>query len=236
MWVTPISHTVAAAISSDTVAIQPAPRVIRFSGFDWLVKSSEQPVGPGPNVFSDSSDSVWVDAAGQLHLRIVHKGGRWWCAEVICVCSASFGTYRFQLPAGAARDLDENAVAGLFTWGDAPDDADNEVDIELSRWGQTNNANAQFVVQPSESMDHISRFNLDADADHDLAFTWSPGRVMFSALNSGSRAPLHGFEVRRHVPRAGGHPRLNLWLVGGREPVGETEAHLIVRSFAFNPE
>jgi hypothetical protein len=140
------------------------------------------------------------------------------------------------LPAGGVRDLDENAVAGFFTWGDAPDDADNEIDIEVSRWGLADNANAQFVVQPSESLDHVSRFTLDADAAHDLAFTWSPGRVIFRALNSASQATLHGFEVRRRVPRAGGNPRLNLWLVGGREPLGRADVHLIIRSFAFDPD
>jgi hypothetical protein len=236
MLVTAIGHTVAAALSGDTVKADMMRRVIHFSGFDWVVKSSEQPVGPGPNLFSDSSDSVWVDAAGQLHMRIVQKDGRWWCAEVICMCRASFGTYRFQLPAGGVRDLDANAVAGLFTWGDAPDDADHEIDIEVSRWGQATRANAQFVVQPSEPLDHISRFDLDADTAHDLAFTWLPGRVLFSALNSASQTTLHGFEVRRQVPRAGGNPRLNLWLVGGREPVDHAEAHLIVRGFAFEPD
>jgi len=228
-----VKHT-AAAVSSNNVTSTTTPRVIRFSGFDWIVKSSEEPVGPGPNLFSDSSDSVWVDAAGQLHMRIVRRDGRWWCAEVICVCSASFGTYRFQLPAGGARDLDEHAVAGLFTWGNAPDEADNEVDIEISRWGHASNANAQFVVQPYDLPDHISRFNLDGDVAHDLAFEWSPGRVIFRALNSVSQA-TYGFEVQRSVPRAGGNPRLNLWLAGGREPLGHGEAHLIVRSFAFDP-
>ncbi len=39
---------------------------ISFSGRSWAVKSSTQPVGPGPNVFSGSAENVWVDSGGQL--------------------------------------------------------------------------------------------------------------------------------------------------------------------------
>lgn len=32
------------------------PKIIHFSGRDWTVKSSEEPVGPGPSFFSDSNE------------------------------------------------------------------------------------------------------------------------------------------------------------------------------------
>lgn len=37
------------------------PRTLAWSGRSWLVKASSTPVGPGPNLFSDSTDNVWVD-------------------------------------------------------------------------------------------------------------------------------------------------------------------------------
>lgn len=37
------------------------PKILLFSGYEWLVKSSVITVGPGPNYFSDSDENVWVD-------------------------------------------------------------------------------------------------------------------------------------------------------------------------------
>src|SRR5436305_806293 len=58
-------------------------RTISFSGYTWAVKASTGRVGPGPNYFSDSTNNVWVDTQGRLHLKITKVGGRWNCAEVI---------------------------------------------------------------------------------------------------------------------------------------------------------
>jgi hypothetical protein len=73
----------------------PHMKTLQFSGYDWLVKTSDSKVGPGPNYFSDSADNVFVDAQGQLHLRITESDGRWYCAEIISTRSFSYGTYRF---------------------------------------------------------------------------------------------------------------------------------------------
>ncbi|HVM50372.1 MAG TPA: hypothetical protein VMU04_20255, partial [Candidatus Acidoferrum sp.] len=51
----------------------PAVRWVSFSGYDWWVKSSTGTVGPGPNYFSDSTNNLWVDTVGQLHLRITNR-------------------------------------------------------------------------------------------------------------------------------------------------------------------
>ena len=58
------------------------PRTLAWSGRSWLVKASSTPVGPGPNLFSDSTDNVWVDLVGRLHLKITARRGRWYVAEV----------------------------------------------------------------------------------------------------------------------------------------------------------
>ena len=50
------------------------PRVISFAGHDWTVKDAgEGKVGPGPNYFSNSAETVWFDADGRLHLRIERR-------------------------------------------------------------------------------------------------------------------------------------------------------------------
>ena len=41
---------------------------IEFANCDWMVKTSQEPVGSGPNYFSNSEENVWVDSADRLHL------------------------------------------------------------------------------------------------------------------------------------------------------------------------
>src|SRR5258708_3441244 len=112
---------------------RPEVRRLRFSGYDWTVKSSDGRVGPGPNYFSDSNDNVLVDAQGRLHLLITQPNGRWYCAEVISIRSFGYGTYRFYLDTNL-DNLDPQIVLGMFTWNDAPAYNHREIDIEVSRW------------------------------------------------------------------------------------------------------
>src|SRR5438067_10871709 len=74
-----------------------ATRTISFSGYSWAVKSSHGKVGPGPNSFSSSSQNVWVDGQGRVHLAITRSRNRWYCAEVLATRSFGYGTYTFTL-------------------------------------------------------------------------------------------------------------------------------------------
>jgi hypothetical protein len=78
---------------------------LRFSGYDWTVKSGEGRVGPGPNYFSADDDNVAVDAEGWLHLRVTRRDDRWLCAEVVSAQSFGSGAYRFYLNSAAGDRL-----------------------------------------------------------------------------------------------------------------------------------
>ncbi len=74
-----------------------------FSGYEWYVKNSNGVLwGPGPNLWNDSVQNVWVDSNGSLHLRITHGLclDQWFCAEVYSVQSFGYGTYNFTLSPG----------------------------------------------------------------------------------------------------------------------------------------
>src|SRR5438552_1494221 len=154
------SDATPAVVSTPSVGADATIRTLRFSGYEWVVKAATNgPVGPGPNYFSDGPDTVWVDEADRLHLRINAKDGRWRAAEVISTRSFGYGTYRFYLDTNV-DEFDPNVVLGLFTWSDEPAFYHRELDIEISRWGQEKNELGQCVVQPYAQPDNYVRFAL----------------------------------------------------------------------------
>lgn len=123
---------------------------IHFAGRIWDVKSSNQPVGPGPNYFSPFYDDVWVDDKGYLHLTIDQHNDIWYSSEVISQDTMGYGTYTWVIQSDAMA-FSENVVLGLFTWDDSTfiTDGNSEVDIELSKWGDaTSLTPLTYSVQP----------------------------------------------------------------------------------------
>src|SRR4051794_38180284 len=120
--------TVAAAVAVLSAALPARAREISFSGYTWTVKNSRSAaVGPGPNVFSDSTNNVWVDSRGRLHLKIVDAGGTWTCAEVIAQASLGYGTYRVTYDTSVDA-FDPSVVLALFTWKDSAPQWHREID------------------------------------------------------------------------------------------------------------
>ena len=111
------------------------------------MKTSDSKVGPGPNYFSNRADDVFVDDDG-LHLTITEHGSRWWATEVISDLRVGYGRYEFWL-ASRVDALDPNAVLGLFTWNNAPDFANREIDIEFARWGRRRRGDQRPVRRPA---------------------------------------------------------------------------------------
>lgn len=214
------------------------PRVIRFAGYDWDVKASgRQPVGPGPNLFSDAPESVWVDDAGRLHLRIRRVGNRWYAAEVVCHESLGYGHYRFVLDS----DVDAFApsvVLGLFTWSDDATDNHREIDVEVARWGNAADpTNAQFVVQPYDTAGNLVRYAVPAGPTQH-GFTWMPDAVAFeAAAGPDGEMPIAAWSYAGpDVPSEGDeNPRINLWLFRGAAPADGQPVEVIVRDFVFEP-
>lgn len=220
------------------------PRTISFSGKTWSVKTSAGPVGPGPNTFSDAASNVSVDAQGRLHLVIENRGGVWTCAEVISQSSFGYGTYRWYLDSPVDA-LDPYVVLGLFTWSDRAQENHREIDIELSRWSDAGNLNAQYVVQPYTLAANIRRFQEPASVPQSThAFTWKSSSVSFLSLKGLVAAPPDpsaivqqwSFTKAKAVPRAGGeNARMNLWLFQGHAPLNGSSAEVIVNRFEFVP-
>lgn len=215
-------------------------KTIRFSGYEWIVKSSTERLGPGPNLFS--GDNVWVDDNGLLHLKVSNKNGQWSCAEVISSRRFGYGTYVFKL-ASRVDHLDPNIVAGLFTWHPGRSLHNRELDIEFSRWGKSAGPNVVYVVQPAERPGHKHAFNLvQKDLHTTHIIRWSRREISFSSYEGYSTGIPSGPAIHSWTYRGVFKPRprniqarINLWLFGGRTPVFPHETELLVREFAYIP-
>ena len=218
------------------------PLTLQFSGYQWKVKVSHNRVGPGPNYFADGSKNVWVDARGRLHLRLTQEEGRWHCAKVISLRSFGYGSYRFYVDS-TFDDLDPRVVLGLFTWSDLSSYSHREIDVEISRWGERDNKNGQFVIQPYTRPMNIVRFEVPSGLNASThSFTWRPDSVVCESLRGSSGDARHPKRViERHtftegIPQAGGeNARMNLWLVQGRPPLDGKETEVIISRFEFVP-
>lgn len=206
---------------------------MRFSGHSWAVKASSAPVGPGPNVFSDSPENVWVDRVGRLHLRLTSRGGRWRACEVILDRSLGHGTYGFALDSPVGQ-LDPNVVLGMFTWGDDPAYSHREIDIEFARWGAAATQNALYAVQPSAQAGNACSFVVqpnDAATSHE--FTWTPDQVSFRSAAAGR--PIADWRYSGpDVPEPRDErTRINLWLYRGHPPTDGHEVEAVLSAFTF---
>lgn len=215
---------------------------IRFAGYDWVIKDSQnERTGPGTNLFSSSSDNVWLDDQGRLHLRITNRNDNWYCPEVHTLKSLGFGQYTFTVEP-LPQTLDKDVVVGMFLY-DHDDKANNhnEVDIEISQWGDTNQANSQFVVQPFESKTH--RFNYDLSQKSFHSFSVYLRRIKFeswlekTADGKTTKLPLakHKQSLGRILNPSGTRVYLNLWIFKSIEPFNLKEFEVVLSDFSFKP-
>ena len=240
------SSVTAQAIASATVErVDPNVRWISFSGYDWWVKDSPGLIGPGPNYFSSSTNNVWLDTSGRLHLRITSRSNQWQCAEVVTRRTFGYGTYRFELDS-PVNSINPSVVFGLFTWSDDPAYTHREIDIECGRWANTNDVNnAQYVVQPWDWANHLVRYAVPANLTNSThLFTWETNRVSYQSQR-GSYSPTPGatnvisswaFTNAAAVPQTGDENiRINLWLINGTPPTDNQEFEFVIKSFNFVP-
>lgn len=220
---------------SETDAFINGYRVISFAGYQWKVKSSKGgTMAPGNNYFSDSPENVWVDGEGRLHLRITHKNGKWYCAQVNMMRSYGYGKYTFIVNSGV-DELNKQVVGGMYTYQN--DSA--EIDIEFSKWSLDSNRNSQFVTQPGSIPANKRRYDLDlAGRPSTHSFRWQPGRIDFESYRGVAAKPAVADIIQqwtytgRYVPvDADETVRINLWLFRGLPPSDEKETEMVLSGF-----
>lgn len=214
----------------------PKDRVIKFSGLDWIVRTNPTvKKGPGPNLFSDSEENVWVDDNGKLHLKITQRDGNWYCAGVFSKNSFGHGKYTFYVNSDVTK-LDKNVVAGLFTYYDDS----QEIDIEFSKWSLEENMIGQYAVQPSSKPGNINRFDIPENAGPTIhSFNWNSNAIyFFSRKNTSSKEEFAQWNYTgADIPSAlTERLRLNLWLYKGQVPSDLKEQEIVIDSVKFEKQ
>jgi len=209
------------------------PPVLQFSGYQWEVRQSSAEDSASGNSYDPGNATI--DENGFLHLRVSRQRGQWANAEIKLSRSLGYGSYRFVVQDVSL--LEPAAVFAVFTWDDhGPARA---MHIEVSRWGQPEDKNAQFVVQPWDVPANTVRF-LAPQGTLTYWMKWEPGRVAFQTVR-GSSPKLGTPVVAEHaftsgVPVAGSERlQITLYVYDHSPRPMQNEAEMILESFEFLP-
>lgn len=220
---------VRAVASIRGIPAQPPPSV-EFSGYQWEIRQAPNDNRAGS--FFDPAN-VSIDKHGFLHLRISKQPKGWANSAIKLSRSLGYGTY--QLVVGDTGQLEPAAILALFTWDDTG--PSREMDVEFSRWGQPDDMNAQFVVQPWDVPANSVRFMAPGGV-LTSSIKWEPGRVAFRLSRGlGQTSPA----VAEHVFTSGvpspGNERLciNLYVYDHSLRPFHTETEVIIESFEYLP-
>lgn len=230
------------AASTATGGTGPLLRIIKWSGYNWLVFPGNQP-GPEHTKLNSSLDAVHVDTHGRLHLAITKVNGVWRGAELESLGPVNYGTYHWVVDTKTAK-FARSTVLGMFVYRPGSKRLTNEIDVEDSKFSHLAEPNnAQFAVQPYYAPHHYHQYYIKASHSHLYqAFRWLPGSphgvVHFvSRAGTTSHAPV----ISRWSYRGSSVPSpfnehlfIDLWLNTNRPPTGGSHT-AIIRSFHFSP-
>jgi len=205
-------------------------RTLDFAGVNWTVRTGYG--GPGPNYWSNSSESVWLDDKGYLHLKIRKINQTWYCAEVYTNHFTQYGMHKFVVE-GDIDNPDKSTVLGLFTYADDT----HEIDIEFSHWGDLGYTKiASYTIQPYTLSGNSYPFEVKIDSlvsTH--LFDWQQNFIAFTSYQGQKNTPstllknwvYTGASIPKDTDRLRTH--INFWLFQGKAPVDTSNLEVIIR-------
>jgi hypothetical protein len=208
-------------------------KTLQFSGYSWESREAASDPGGSTNFYDPAN--AFTDQRGLLHLRIVKQADRWISSEIRLSRSLGYGLYRF-----VVRDvshLEPAAVFALFTWDDVG--PPREMDIEISRWGEPADKNAQFVVQPYVVPANTVRFTAP-QGTLTYSINWQPGRVDFKTAR-GATSNTGSDVIAEHVFTSGvpspGNERIhmNLYVYNNQNYPLQSGSEVVIEKFEFLP-
>jgi hypothetical protein len=225
---------VQAIATAEGPVLAPLPSArLTFGGYEWLIRQIPGIPAGSRNLYDAAN--AWVDKSGFLHLRIAKTPTGWSSAEVDLSRSLGYGSYRF-----VVRDVAHLEPAAAFTISSWDDSGPyREIDIEISRWGEANGKNAQYVVQPYYIPANVLRFAAPAGVlTH--SFDWEPGRVTFRTVRGPASGPAAEV-VADHVFTSGVPSpnteaiRLNLFVFADKRVHLQHGVEVVIEKFVYLP-
>jgi hypothetical protein len=210
---------------------------LKFSGYDWSVRTIPNNKGGMDNLFD--TENAWSDTSGALHMQIKKKSDRWSCAEIYLTRSLGYGTY--SITVRDTSNIDPAAVFTMYTFEDSAGEQHyREMDIEVSRWGDSaNKNNAQYVIQPFYIPGNVIAF---AAPSGTLTYVmrWESGHATFKTFrgrSAGAGAQLVSeHEFTSGVPDPGkAKPRLIFYIVASDKNPMQKPSEVVVEKFEYLP-
>ena len=165
----------AVAIADGSMLDHAPIKKLDFSGYEWIIRQT--PGNPAGTRNLYDAANAWVDSRGFLHLRIANSTAGWTSAEVSLSRSLGYGSYRFVV--SEISHFEPPVVLSISSWDGAG--PYQEMDIEISRWGEAGGKNSQYVVQPYYVPANVVRF-LSPPGRLTYSYDWEPGRVAFRTV------------------------------------------------------
>ena len=237
--------------------------------FKVQVKERNDVCGPRGNQFTRNTVSRNTDANGndELILQLKKNGSVWEASEVRVVRSNGdpflYGNFTFHVQSVAIKNtstgatvsntLPINLVLGFFTWDptDRLGHYDHEVDVEISQWEDTTDADTQFVVQPSGSREKYRFYSGATGSTYDQSdqwhsFRWLPNTISWLSTAGGGQSYVYtteqavtggGTDYIQCLP-ADIEIRINLWSLNGPNiaPTGVSDneyVEVVIRKFGY---
>lgn len=213
----------------------PPPKIVQFSGYEWKVRRIMSDRN-GPSYFDPAN--AQTDSNGFLHLRIARQPDHWTCSEVTLTQSLGYGTYLFRV--GDISHLEPAVVFSIFTWDERGTDPNHrEMDIEMSRWGDPNNKNARFIIQPYYIPANVTQFMAPAGPLTD-SLHWEPGKVSFETFRGNIPGPqsraVAKYVFASGIPSPGSETvRMNFCAFGSAKVPLQNEAEVVIEKFQYLP-
>jgi hypothetical protein len=216
-------------------SLRPVSRTLHFSGYEWEIRGLPSTRGGTANTYDPAN--AWTDEDGGLHLRIAQGLGQWTCAEVNLTRSLGYGSYLFDVR--DVSQLEPATVLSLFTWDDTSSDPEHrEMDMEISRWGDPANKNAQYVIQPYYVPANVVRFT-SPSGPLTYSFRWEPGRVSFRTVRKSAQVadvPVSESAFTSGVPMPGGESvHMDLYVYGRGKSSLTRDSEVVIEKFEYLP-
>lgn len=238
-----------------------------WGNFIVEVKENSTACGPGNNFFTSNNVQV---SGSDLILQYKQNNGVWSASEVRVVLPQAqmpfnYGIFQFSVQSISviasngtvvSNELPPDITLGMFTWDSMENYAvhenwNHEVDIEISRWGNATNKDAQFLIQPDIKGPQWTRFFTGPDGSFDegghvYEINWAPDVMSWYSDANGGTSFTYTSQIAQETGTtdyiqclpANIEIRINLWnYLGPVQPTLESDQYVevVIDNFSYTP-